>query len=96
MELTQIQPPQEDKGKFFQIRALSKVIWVSIPILAIFILGYVVGSYQQGQSMQEALSNTNLTVCKDVEGKVWLREDKKQNGDIESLIQSLPEINITS
>lgn len=94
MELTQIQPPQEDKSEL--IKVLSKAIWIAIPILAIFISGYVFGSYQQGQSMQEALSNTNLTICKDIDGKIWVREGKKLNDNLADLIKPLPEINITS
>ena len=54
----------------------ASVIWFCVPLLAVLIMGVFIGSYYQGNAIEKALLNTNLTLCKDTEGNVWFRESK--------------------
>ena len=68
MEINQVQKQPDDKGKTFY-----KVVWMAIPMLAMLIIGIVLGVKIQGDNIAEALSTGNYTPCVDDEGNVLLR-----------------------
>jgi hypothetical protein len=64
---------QDDKKKY------AKLIWVAVPLLALFVLGYVCGVYQEGKVITSALANENLSICKDADGNIWVRDAQTNN-----------------
>lgn len=56
-------------------KSIGKAVWFIIPLLAFLIMGFLLGAYWQGKSMETALANDNISICKDSKGKLWIKED---------------------
>lgn len=69
-------PIPQDQDRWEKV---SKAIWILIPLLAFFLIGFLSGSYVQGQVTQDALLNPNITLCQDKDGQLWLKETAQQN-----------------
>lgn len=73
-----IQQPSPDNKRW---QVIGKAAWICVILLAVFIAGIVIGSASQANALEKALLNENLSVCKDTDGKVWIREQVKNVPD---------------
>jgi len=70
MEQQVQQIPREDKLKVF-----NKVIWIAIPMVAMLILGIVLGISIQGHKIETILKDKTFTPCVDPEGNILIRQN---------------------
>lgn len=67
------QNPQSDDSKKF--KAVGKLIWFAIPMVAMLVMGIIIGVHIQGTKIETALKNSSITPCVDEDGRVWLRQN---------------------
>ena len=67
------------------VRKMSSMIWFMVPLVAFFVIGLISGIYYEGQVVEKALLNTNLSVCKDIDGKVWIREQVRDDARMNNI-----------
>lgn len=60
----------------FDWQKFGKFVWVCVIVLPLLIMSFMAGSVTKAKSIEAALQNTNISVCRDTDGNVWLKEVK--------------------
>ena len=68
------QPPQ-NKPEDNYMTNINKIIWFAIPMVAMLVLGVVLGSYAKGSEIEKVLLEKGVVPCQDMTGKVWLQKN---------------------